>query len=136
MTSINVGDVVATRTIAVDRKTLVRYAGASGDFNDIHYSDVVARAVGLPGVIAHGMWTMGAAVSVLEDFLGDAGLVIDYQTRFSRPVEVPSTGTAEINVSVAVGAIDAARGTVRFDLSVTVSGARVLTKAQAVARLG
>lgn len=135
LTDLAVGDVVGTRTIAVDRGRLVRYAGASGDFNPIHWNDAFARSVGLPGVIAHGMFTMGAAIALVEDWAGDPGAVLEYQTRFTRPVPVPNPGEARIEVTGTVGAIDADAGTVRIDLTVTCDGARVLGKAQAVVRL-
>ncbi|SNS59048.1 MaoC like domain-containing protein [Micrococcales bacterium KH10] len=131
-----VGDVVTESAIEVDRGRLIRYAGASGDFNTIHWSDQIATDVGLPGVIAHGMFTMGAAVSVLESWLDDPTAIIDYQTRFTRPVPVPATGSVTLDVTCTVGAIDDEAKTARFDLSVQLDGARVLTKAQAVVRLG
>lgn len=130
-----VGDVVATAALEVDRSRLVRYAGASGDLNPIHWNERVATEVGLPGVIAHGMWTMGAAVTVVADWAGDPGAVVDYGVRFTRPVPVPDLGAATVEVSAAVGAIDAEAGTARIDLTVTCDGARVLGKAQAVVRL-
>ncbi|MCB7136817.1 MaoC family dehydratase [Cellulosimicrobium marinum] len=133
--SLSVGDVVGTRTVEVDRARLVRYAGASGDFNPIHWNDAVAAEVGLPGVIAHGMFTMGAAVALVEDWAGDPGAVVDYQTRFTRPVPVPNPGVATLDVTGTVGAVDTDAGTVRVDLTVTFEGARVLGKAQAVVRL-
>lgn len=129
-----VGDLVATATIPVARGDLVRYAGASGDLNPIHWDEAFALGVGLPGVIAHGMFTMGAAVAVVEDWAGDPGAVVDYQTRFTRPVPVPAEG-AEIEVAATIGAIDAEARTVRVDLTVMSAGARVLGKAQAVVRL-
>ncbi|MBD8080564.1 MaoC family dehydratase [Cellulosimicrobium arenosum] len=129
------GDVVGTRTVEVDRARLVRYAGASGDFNPIHWNDTFAAGVGLPGVIAHGMFTMGAAVALVEEWAGDPGAVVDYQTRFTRPVPVPDAGVATLEVTGTVGAIDADAGTVRVDLTVTFEGARVLGKTQAVVRL-
>ncbi len=130
-----VGQELARRTVAVDRARLVRYAGSSGDFNPIHWNQRVAESVGLPGVIAHGMWTMGAAAAVVVDWAGDPGAVVDYQTRFTRPVPVPDPGHAEVEVVATVGAVDAEAGTVRVDLAVTLEGARVLGKAQAVVRL-
>ena len=135
LTDLSVGDVVGTRTVEVDRARLVRYAGASGDFNPIHWDDAFAAGVGLPGVIAHGMFTMGAAVALVEDWVGDPGAVVDYQARFTRPVPVPSRGVATLDVTGTVGAIDADAGTVRIDLTVTSEGARVLGKTQAVVRL-
>jgi acyl dehydratase len=132
---LTVGDVVATRTLPVDRARLVRYAGASGDFNPIHWNERVATEVGLPGVIAHGMWTMGAAVTVVADWAGDPAAVVDYGVRFTRPVPVPDPGAATVEVTATVGALDADAGTARVDLSVTCDGVRVLGKAQAVVRL-
>ncbi|MBO0920465.1 MaoC family dehydratase N-terminal domain-containing protein [Cellulomonas sp. zg-ZUI222] len=130
-----VGQEVARRTVTVDRARLVRYAGASGDFNPIHWNERVATSVGLPGVIAHGMWTMGAAAAVVADWAGDPGAVLDYQVRFTRPVVVPDPGEVAVEVVVTVGALDAEAGTVRLDLTVSVDGARVLGRAQAVVRL-
>ncbi|MFS0705652.1 MaoC family dehydratase [Cellulomonas sp. 179-A 9B4 NHS] len=135
LADLTVGQELARRTVAVDRARLVRYAGASGDFNPIHWNQRVAESVGLPGVIAHGMWTMGAAAAVVVDWAGDPGAVVDYQTRFTRPVPVPDPGQAEVEVVATVGVLDAGAGTVRVDLTVTVEGARVLGKAQAVVRL-
>ncbi len=135
ITTLAVGDVIGTRSVVVDRARLVRYAGASGDFNPIHWNDTVAEGVGLPGVIAHGMFTMGAAVALVEDWAGDPGAVVDYQTRFTRPVAVPNPGEAVVEVSAAIGAIDLEARTVRVDLTVTFEGARVLGKSQAVVAL-
>ena len=136
LADVAVGDVVGTRTIEVDRARLVRYAGASGDFNPIHWNQRVAESVGLPGVIAHGMWTMGAAVGLVADWAGDPGAVVDYGVRFTRPVPVPDPGAAVVEVTGTVGAIDSEAGTARVDLTVTCDGTRVLGKAQAVVRLG
>ena len=128
-----VGDVVAERELEFTRDRLVRYAGASGDFNPIHYRDDVAASVGLPGVLAHGMLTMGAAGSVATDWLGTAGSVRDFQSRFTRPVPVDAADGACVVVSVTVGAIDADARTARLDLKVVFDGATVLGKAQLVA---
>ncbi|WP_273653876.1 MaoC family dehydratase [Cellulomonas fimi] len=135
LAELTVGQELARREVTVDRARLVRYAGASGDFNPIHWNERVATAVGLPGVIAHGMWTMGAAGSVVADWAGDPGAVVDYQVRFTRPVPVPDPGAATVEVVAVVGALDADAGTVRVDLTVSVDGVRVLGKAQAVVRL-
>ncbi len=132
---LEVGQEVARSEVVVDRARLVRYAAASGDFNPIHWNDRVASSVGLPGVIAHGMWTMGAAVGPVVDWVGDPGRVVEYQVRFTRPVPVPDPGHATVEVVGAVGAIDPDAGTARIDLTVTVDGQRVLGKAQAVVRL-
>jgi acyl dehydratase len=132
---LEVGQEIGAREVVVDRARLVRYAGASGDFNPIHWNQRFATEVGLPGVIAHGMFTMGAAVALVEDWVGDPGRVVDYQARFSRPVPVPDPGTATVGVVGVVGAVDVEAGTARIDLTVTVDGARVLAKSQAVVRL-
>ncbi|MEY4457933.1 MAG: hypothetical protein RIS25_526 [Actinomycetota bacterium] len=128
LNGITVGDVVAEQTFDLDRGSLVRYAGASGDFNPIHYRDDVAATVGLPGVLAHGMLTMGFAIQPVMDWLGSRGRVVDYGVKFTRPVVVdPETG-AQVMVVAKVGALldDAAR----IDLTVTYNDETVLGKAQ------
>ena len=135
LTDVEVGQELFRRTFAVDRALLVRYAGASGDFNPIHYNDRVAREVGLPGVIAHGMATMGLAAAAVEDWAGDPGAVVDYGVRFTRPVEVPDPGEAEVVVVGKAGAVDLAASAVRVDLTVTSGGVSVLAKAQALVQL-
>lgn len=124
---LEVGVVVAERTVHVTRESLVRYAGASGDFNPIHYRDDVAARVGLPGVLAHGMLTMGLAVATVEEWLGDTGRIEEYGVRFTRPVVVdPETG-ADVTVSAKVGVVDETGA--RIDLTVTHGGTTVLGKA-------
>jgi acyl dehydratase len=126
---LKVGDVVAERSIHLTRDTLVRYAGASGDFNPIHYRDDVAISVGLEGVLAHGMLTMGFAVQPVVDWLGgDSGKVLDYQVRFTRPVFVDAETGADVIVVAKVGVLDDAGA--RIDLTVTVDDQTVLGKAQ------
>ena len=125
-----VGDVIAERAVALTRDSLVRYAGASGDFNPIHYRDDVAASVGLPGVLAHGMLTMGLAVQPVVDWAGDPGRVVDYQVRFTRPVLVDPESGAELTVSAKVGQLDAEARAARIDLTVSFDGATVLGKAQ------
>jgi acyl dehydratase len=127
-TGLTVGETVSTITIHLDRGSLVRYAGASGDFNPIHYRDDIAQSVGLPGVLAHGMLTMGLAIQPALEFLGTKGRVIDYGVRFTRPVLVDAAAGADVAVETKVGAVmdDAAR----FDLTVTFGGETVLGKAQ------
>jgi acyl dehydratase len=128
LTTLTVGDIVAERSFDLSRDTLVRYAGASGDFNPIHYRDDVAASVGLPGVLAHGMLTMGVAVQPVIDWLGTAGWVSDYQVRFTRPVVVDPSDGASITIVAKVGAIE--ESTTRVDLTVTYNGDTVLGKAQ------
>ena len=86
--NLTIGQELPPRQFKITRDSLVRYAGASGDFNPIHYRDDFAQSVGLPGVLAHGMLTMGLAVQTVVDFIGDAGKVVDYQVRFTKPVLV------------------------------------------------
>ncbi|HET8795819.1 MAG TPA: MaoC family dehydratase [Arthrobacter sp.] len=135
---LEVGQQIGTTTIEVTRADLIRYAGASGDFNPIHWNERFARSVELPGVIAHGMFTMGAAVQLVVDWAGDPAAVVDYQTRFTKPVPVEDLDDgpgAEIEVTGVLGAVDADNSTARVDLTVTSAGQKVLVKAQAVVRL-
>lgn len=123
-----VGDIVAERTVHLTRESLVRYAGASGDFNPIHYRDDVAAEVGLPGVLAHGMLTMGIASSVVVSALGDVAGIVDYGVRFTKPVVVHPVDGADVTVTATVGAVDGESA--RIDLKVTSAGTTVLAKAQ------
>ncbi len=126
--SLEIGQVVAEAEFALSRDSLVRYAGASGDFNAIHYRDDIARSVGLPGVLSHGMLTMGLAVQPVIDWIGDPGRVLDYQVRFTRPVPVDAAEGALVTVTAKVGALEG--DSARIDLTVTFNGATVLGKAQ------
>jgi acyl dehydratase len=133
---LELGDIVAERSFELTRDSLVRYAGASGDFNAIHYRDDVAREVGLPGVLAHGMLTMGLAVQPVVDWVGDPGRVADYQVRFTRPVLVDPVSGAVVSVVAKVGQLDADAHVARIDLTVTFDGQTVLGKAQVRVSLG
>ncbi len=124
---LEVGDVVADRAVHIDRESLVRYAGASGDFNPIHYRDDVAARVGLPGVLAHGMLTMGLAAETLVPWLGDSGRIVEYGVRFTRPVVVAADAGADLRVVATIGAID--EDGARVDLTVTFADKKVLGKA-------
>ena len=126
--SFAVGDVVAERTVHLTRESLVRYAGASGDFNPIHYRDDVAASVGLPGVLAHGMLTMGIASSVVVAALDPAARILDYGVRFTKPVVVHPDDGADVHVAATVG--DVSDTAVRIDLKVTTGDTTVLVKAQ------
>ncbi|MGX5654860.1 MaoC family dehydratase [Geodermatophilus nigrescens] len=130
-----VGTELPEQVHRVTRADLVRYAGASGDLNPIHWSDRVATGVGLPGVIAHGMLTMGLAARAVTDWAGDPGALVEYQVRFSRPVVVPDDDTgAEVTVRGKVGAV-LDGGRVRVDLTVTSGGEKVLSLARATVAL-
>jgi acyl dehydratase len=133
--SLEVGQVIGSTEFLLTRDSLVRYAGASGDFNQIHYRDDVAAAVGLPGVLAHGMLTMGAAVQVAVDWVGNAGAVVDYQVRFTKPVVVDPVNGAALVVTGKVGEIDAENNVVRVDLEAVFEDNKVLGKAQARVQL-
>ena len=135
LATLAVGDEVARATYPFQRADLVRYAGASGDFNPIHYNERFAREVGLPDVIAHGMFTMATAVRIVVDWCGDPGAVVDYGVRFTKPVVVSDTDGAQVEVVATVGVIDAEVGTARIDLTATSAGVGVLGKARAVVRL-
>lgn len=134
MAEIQVGDEIGRAQYPVRRDDLVRYAGASGDFNPIHWNERFAREVGLPDVIAHGMFTMATAVRLVVDWCGDPGAVVEYGVRFTKPVVVPDDGGTVVDVVGAVGAVDDEAGTVRVDLTATCAGAGVLGKARAVVR--
>ena len=133
--SLEVGQVVGSKEFLLTRDSLVRYAGASGDFNPIHYRDDFAQSVGLDGVLAHGMLTMGVAVQVVADWVQDPGKIVDYGVRFTKPVFVDAADGAVVVVTGKVGNINAETNEVRIDLSVVYNETSVLGKAQAVVRL-
>jgi acyl dehydratase len=136
LSELTIGQEIGSTSIDISRADLVRYAGASGDFNPIHWNDRFAEQVGLSGVIAHGMFTMGAAVQLVTDWVGNPSAVVDYQTRFTKPVVVENldAGGATLEVAGVIGAVDEANSSVRVDLTVTAAGQKVLVKAQAVVR--
>jgi acyl dehydratase len=125
-----VGQELPVKEFKITRDSLVRYAGASGDFNPIHYRDDFAQAVGLPGVLAHGMLTMGLAVQTVVDFVGDSGKILDYQVRFTKPVLVDAKTGAMVSVSAKVIEIDEEAKTARIDLTAVCAELTVLGKAQ------
>jgi acyl dehydratase len=133
MTAVSVGDELPAREFPIARADLVRYAGASGDFNPIHWNERFAKSVGLPDVIAHGMFTMATAIRVVTDWTGDPGAVVEYSVRFTRPVVVPDPDGTTLTVSGAVRSIRE-DGLVEVDLTATVGGQTVLAKARAVVR--
>ena len=140
MTHINiagleVGQVIGSQEVLLTRDSLVRYAGASGDFNPIHYRDDFATSVGLPGVIAHGMLTMGVSVQVVVDWVGDPGKVSDYSVRFTKMVDVDANEGAVLVITGKIAEIDAENNEVRVDLTTTFNETAVLGKAQVRVRL-
>jgi len=131
-----VGEQLPARNFPLRRADLIRYAGASGDFNVIHWNERVATSVGLPNVIAHGMLTMATATRLVTDWVGDPGAVLDCTTRFVRPVVVPDDDQgAVLEVSGVVAAMDDQARTARIDLTAVSAGQKVLGKAQVVVRL-
>jgi acyl dehydratase len=133
--SLEIGQEIGSAEFQLTRDSLVRYSGASGDFNPIHYRDDIAQAVGLPGVLAHGMLTMGAAVQVAVNWVGDAGAVIDYQVRFTKPVLVDAKAGAKLLVTGKIAEIDAENKIVRIDLDARFNDQAVLGKAQVKVQL-
>ena len=129
------GTAIAPKSYWVTRLDLVKYAGASGDFNPIHWSERIARSVGLPGVIAHGMYTMAQAGKFVAEWAGDPGAVTEFGVRFSAMVPVPDDDRgAVIEVSGTV-ADKLGDNKVAVDLTARADGAKVLTRARAVVRL-
>ncbi len=129
-----VGTVVAKREFTVTRADLVRYAGASGDFNPIHWSDRIAKDAGLPSVISHGMLTMALAARVVTDWAGDPGAVVEYGARFARPVVVPDDAEGVV-VTVAAAVRDVRDdGLLDVELTVRADEQKVLAQARAVVR--
>jgi acyl dehydratase len=132
---VTVGTTLPAQTFPIERVTLIRYAGASGDFNPIHWNQQTAVEVGLPDVIAHGMLTMAMAVRVVTDWVGDPGAVLDYKVRFSRPVVVASDTPTSLEVSAVVRSLNEADHTAEIQLTASVLGQTVLAKARIRVRL-
>ncbi|OEJ33250.1 MaoC family dehydratase [Streptomyces subrutilus] len=132
---VEVGTELPAASFSVTRATLVRYAGASGDFNPIHWNEKFAKEVGLPDVIAHGMFTMAEAIRVVTDWVGDPGAVVEYGVRFTKPVVVPNDergGLIEVTAKVAAKLED---NRVRVDLTAMSAGQKVLGMSRAVVAL-
>ena len=132
--SMTAGDRLEPRSYTVRRADLIRYAGASGDFNPIHWSDRVARSVQLPGVIAHGMYTLALAARAVTDWAdGDVAAVESFGARFTRPVVVPDDDEGVVvEVAGAVKSVDDGRATI--EVMVTSEGQKVLGQCRAVVR--
>jgi acyl dehydratase len=132
---VSVGDELPGQDFAVRRGDLIRYAGASGDFNVIHWNERVATSVGLPNVIAHGMFTMAEAGRVVSDWAGDPGAVVEYGVRFSAPVPVPDDDAGTTLTVTGRIAEKLAGNRVAVDLDARANGHAVLAKARAVVEL-
>lgn len=131
---ITVGQLLPELRVVITRAGVVRYSGASTDFNDIHFSDRHAKAIGLPGVVAHGMWTMGAGLRIVTDWAGDPGRVLQYFVRFTRPVVVPDTdeGVEVVYNAEVKGIVD---GVATVSLTATCGDDTVLGAAKALVRV-
>ena len=135
MTAIDVGYELPEKEFSITRETLIRYAGASGDFNVIHWNQRVATEVGLPDVIAHGMLTMGLAIQVVTEWIDDPSRLLEYGCRFTRPIVVPDDGLgATLRVSGSVTAVD--DGVATVTLKAVCDDVTVLGKATAQIRIG
>lgn len=135
LADIEVGTALPSQVFHVDRAGLVRYAGASGDFNVIHWNERIATSVGLPNVIAHGMLTMAEAIRVVTDWIGDPGALVQYGVRFTRPVIVPDDEAgAMLEVSAKVTEL-LDDNCVKIVITASSEGQTVLGKAQAIVRL-
>ncbi|MFE9173127.1 MaoC family dehydratase [Streptomyces kebangsaanensis] len=132
---VEVGTELPARTFPVTRAALVQYAGASGDFNPIHWNERFAKEVGLPDVIAHGMFTMAEAIRVVTDWVGDPGAVVEYGVRFTKPVVVPDDDKGALIEVAGKVAAKLDDNTVRIDLTAMSGGQKVLGMSRAVVRL-
>jgi acyl dehydratase len=129
----NVGDVVAQRTVKVERVNLVMYAGASGDFNPIHWNEPFAKAVGLPDVIAHGMYTQAQLGRLVTEWAVDPRRLLSFSVRFSAPVVVPSDGAAHVELAATVTALE--NGVATLALTAVCDGADVVKGGVATVRV-
>lgn len=134
LADVSVGDELPALTMTFTRDDLVAYAHASGDMNPIHRDEEFAKSVGLPDVISHGMLTMGRAIKVVTDWIGDPTAVTDYSVRMTRPVVVPAGTGVVVEFGGKVAAIND-DGTVRVDLTASFDGQTVLGQARATVRL-
>jgi acyl dehydratase len=130
---VEVGTKIPAQSYHIDRANLVMYAGASGDFNPIHWRESFAKAVGLPDVIAHGMYTMAQGGRFVTDWVGDPGAVLDYGVRFPAPVVVPDEGGATLEIS---GTVEDKLDDNKVVVALTAKAAdqKVLTRAKATVR--
>lgn len=134
MPEFTVGQELPELRVPVTRSTVVRYCGASTDLNEIHFSDRHAQAIGLPGVVAHGMWTMGAGLKLVTDAVGDPARVLSYFVRFTRPVLVPDTDEGT-EVVYTAKVTEVADGVARLSVTATCGDEAVLGAARAEVRV-
>jgi len=134
MNGVEAGTELPPLTVTLRREDLIRYTGAGGDFNPIHFSDRMAEAMGLPGVIAHGMLTMAQAVRVVTDWLKDPADLVEYGVRFTKPIVVPDDETG-VTVVYSAKVAKVADGTAEIDISAMAGAEKVLGRARAVVRV-
>ena len=132
---IAVGDVLPDRVVKLTRGDLVNYAGVSGDANPIHWSDQLAQMAGLPGVVAHGMLTMGLGGGFVSSWLGDPGAIKDYSVRFTSTVVVPADASAEVEFTGKVKSTDPETKTAVVALVAKFEGKRIFGRATATVQL-
>lgn len=129
---VEVGQALPPLAIHISRESLVQYAGASLDRNRIHWDERFATSVGLPDVIAHGMFTMGSVINIVSDWVGDAGRIVEYGTRFTKPVVVPYDSGADVVVTAVVAGVDAQTRRATVELTAVCGTDKVLGRATAV----
>lgn len=132
VSDVAVGQALPPLAIHISRESLVQYTGASLDRNRIHWDERFARSVGLPDVIAHGMFTMGSVINVVSDWVGDAGRIVEYGTRFTKPVVVPYENGADVVVTAVVAAVDDQTKRATVELTAMCGTDKVLGRATAV----
>lgn len=132
LADLTVKDEVFSTSYTITRADLVRYAGASGDFNPIHWSESTATSVGLPNVIAHGMFTMALANRAVSEWLGDAGKMLDVSARFTKPVVVPDSEDVSVSFTGTVKSVDEAAKQATIMVAAKCAGQSVLGRALAV----
>jgi acyl dehydratase len=132
VSDVEVGQELPPLAIHISRESLVQYTGASLDRNRIHWDERFARSVGLPDVIAHGMFTMGSVINVVSDWVGDAGRIVEYGTRFTKPVVVPYESGADLVVMAVVAAVDTQTKRATVELTAMCGTDKVLGRATAI----
>jgi len=132
VSDVEVGQALPPLAIHISRESLVQYTGASLDRNRIHWDERFATSVGLPDVIAHGMFTMGSVINIVSDWVGDAGRIVEYGTRFTKPVVVPYDSGADVVATAVVAAVDAQTRRATVELTAMCGTDKVLGRATAV----
>ena len=132
VSDVEVGQELPPLAIHISRESLVQYTGASLDRNRIHWDERFATSVGLPDVIAHGMLTMGSVINIVSDWVGDAGRIVEYGTRFTKPVVVPYESGADLMVMAVVAAVDNQTKRATVELTAMCGTDKVLGRATAI----